>query len=104
MALISDFLDALVSRDGLLPAFEDNPTDTMTGYGLDDDQQQLILGSDLGALRSALERELGPKPYIIVHIIVHYTDTGGVEQSSTKGTKKGGGKKGGGKMGGKRSA
>jgi hypothetical protein len=105
MALISDFLDALTSRDGLLPAYEDNPTDTMTGYGLTGDQQELITGGNLGRLRSALEQEVGPKPYIIVHIIVHLTDTGGdVQQSTSKGSGKGGKKKSGGNKGGKRPA
>ena len=103
MALISDFLDALASRNDLLAAYEDDPNDTMTGFGLDPDQQGLITGDNLGRLRAALEQEVGPKPYIIVHSIVHLTDTGDVEQSASKGTKKGGGKKGG-KKGGKRSA
>jgi len=102
MALISGFLNDLASRDDLLDAYEDDPTATMTGYGLDDKQQELILQGDLDALRSALASEVSLVPYIIVRIIVHATDTGSPKQSSGKkgggkGGKKGGGKKKGGK-------
>ena len=77
MALISAFLDELAADSELLESYLDDPEATMTGYGLTEAQQGLIQGNDLPALRSELEREVGPKPYIIVHKgIVHSSDPG----------------------------
>ena len=72
MALISAFLDEFAANSELLEAYLDDPEATMTEFGLTEEQQGLIVGNDLPALRSELEREVGPKPYIIVHKgIVH---------------------------------
>jgi len=72
MALISTFLDELAANSELLEAYLDDPEATMTDYGLTEEQRGLISGNDLPALRSELEREVGPKPYIVVHKgIVH---------------------------------
>ncbi len=68
---IVQFLDDLVAREDLLEAYEHNPEDTMTGYGLSPDDQALILSNDLGALRARLGGDENNKVYIIVHSIVH---------------------------------
>ena len=72
MALISAFLDELAADSELLDSYMEDPEATMTGYGLSPVQQELITGPNLSALRSELERDVGPKPYIVVHKgIVH---------------------------------
>ena len=82
MALISAFLDELAANSELLDSYMDDPEATMTGYGLTPVQQELITGPDLSALRSELEREVGPKPYIVVHKgIVHGIVDSGIVHS-----------------------
>ena len=66
MAKISDFFEKLVNDDQFEEDFDDNPRRTMREFGLDKEQQKLILGGTLREIRAALFEELGKDADIIM--------------------------------------
>ena len=66
MAKISDFFEKLAKNDQFEEDFDDNPRRTMREFGLDHEQQKLILGGTLREIRAVLIEELGKDADIIM--------------------------------------
>jgi hypothetical protein len=90
VALISEFLNELAANDELLETYAKDPVSVMDAFGLDEDQQALILEGDPRDIRTVLEAEVGPTPYIIVrlHMIIVRRSGPGKSKSKPKGKKK----------------
>ena len=56
---ISDFLEELAKGSQLELDFDQRPRKAMKDFGLDEDQQMLILGGTTKQLRAALKSETG---------------------------------------------
>jgi hypothetical protein len=66
VAKISDFFEKLATDDDFDESFDDNPRRTMRQFGLDPEQQKLILGGSTRQIREALLEELGHDANIIM--------------------------------------
>lgn len=66
MAKISDFFEKLATDDEFDESFDDNPRRTMRQFGLDPEQQKLILGGTAKQIREAVLDELGHDAVIIM--------------------------------------
>ena len=66
MAKISDFFEKLSTDDQFEEDFDDNPRRTMREFGLNRDQQRLILGGTLREIRQALFKEIGKDADVIM--------------------------------------
>jgi hypothetical protein len=66
VAKISDFFEKLATDDDFDESFDDSPRRTMRQFGLDPEQQKLILGGSTRQIREALFEELGHDANIIM--------------------------------------
>lgn len=66
MAKLSDFFEKLTTDDRFEEDFDDNPRRTMREFGLNKEQQRLVLGGTASEIREVIIDELGPDVVIIM--------------------------------------
>ena len=66
MAKLSEFFEKLTTNVRFEENFDDNPRRTMREFGLNKEQQRLVLGGTASEIREVILDELGPDVVIIM--------------------------------------